>query len=229
MTASHASVVRFQMTPSRTMPALLTRMSSRPHSLDRAVDHCFSVGFVGYVPVVRYGGSLTCSDELDREISVLAGAFAGHRTPQVVDHNTCTVTRQLQSMTATNAMARPRDNGHLSFKHFVHASLPSQRSGIGSNGADVNGALLPSLFPHIIYKGSEDEAAPIRSRRWMCRTQLARRVSVQPFSAITVWISSSLNPCRRRSNAKLRGSARPSACGQSEPNRICSVPTASFS
>ena len=59
--------------------------------------------------------------------------------------------------------------------------------------------------------------------------QLGGRVSVQPFSAITVWISASLNPCRRQSNAKLRGSAKPSACGQSEPKRICSVPTASFS
>ena len=130
---------------------------------DRSVDHCFSVGFVGYVSVVRDGGSLTCSDELDREISVLAGAFAGHRTPQVVDHDTCTVTSQLQSMTATNAMARPRDNGHLSFKHFVHASLPSQRLGIGSNGADVNGACRRCHSRILYTKDPKTEAAPIGS------------------------------------------------------------------
>ena len=38
MTASKSSSVIFQSVVSRRMPALLTRMSSRPNSLDRAVD-----------------------------------------------------------------------------------------------------------------------------------------------------------------------------------------------
>ena len=79
MTASHASVVRFQMTPSRTIPALLTRMSSATPLVDRPFDHCFGVVFIGHVAIVRNGRAATCCDQPDCGVCVLARTLSGDR------------------------------------------------------------------------------------------------------------------------------------------------------
>ena len=85
-TASHSSSLMLTSIRSRRMPALLTRMSSRPKVVDRLLDHALGALEVGDVVAVRDGlaaDRLDLGDDLLRRRRV--GALAGERPAEVVD------------------------------------------------------------------------------------------------------------------------------------------------
>ena len=120
MTASHASAREIPNGSVAHDPGVVDQNVEPPPFVDRSFDHRFGVGFVGHVAIVRNGHAPARGDQLDCEVCVLAGTFTGDRASQIIDHDACTSTCQFQGMAATDAMAGPRDDGNLSFKHFAH-------------------------------------------------------------------------------------------------------------
>jgi hypothetical protein len=95
-------------------------------------------------------------------------------------------------MAATDAMSGPGQHGDLSFEHLAHRNESSLRSSFGPerNAGDV-ASNLAKCMPHIICKARGHGAAPMvgvagHGLTGAAATQSARRVSVQPFLAITL-------------------------------------------
>src|ERR1700722_5835907 len=102
---------------------------------DGSFDQRSGVTLISHVAIVRNGFAPARRNQFDCEVCVLAGTFTGDRTPQIIDHDACTATRQFQSVAATDAMAGPRHHGDLSFEQFAHAYEASLRLGLGPERA----------------------------------------------------------------------------------------------
>src|SRR5690606_35286932 len=87
-----------------------------PPGVDRLGDHPAGTLVVGHVLVVGDGGSAPRLDELDGQVGVPRRPLTVDRRAQVVDDHLGAVLRQLQRVPATDAVARPRDDGDLALE-----------------------------------------------------------------------------------------------------------------